>query len=457
MDLINEIEQGEEDWAFSLGVLAYVWGYPIVECWRDRLKKMGVEPRLSEAPMLNSFRHVRALSTSDSGEFVNSATDFLYSTAVLDLRDGPLTLESPDFDSRWYVLQILDPYMETIANLGTRTCKGRLPKVVFARDQGPAVPSTTRIITGGSDYLYVVARIAVDPNEDMRNVHRLQDGLRLESMDPSAASTSSSSSVGSAAQPIRKASPSDAVYRPLGAPPPEFPAELEFFRELGLVIGNVPPKADEGMLAALLSELGVRPEAGFDPTGLSPGARRGLAKAVPFARGILERKVYAAAQSINGWGLVKDIGNYGKNYVVRALVAKLGIWANVPEESMYLICMTDHEGAPLDGRKRYELRFPPNGTPPVDAFWSITSYDHGGRLSENKLQRPSLNSLHSQLTTAADGSLTLTVGQMALDGPPPANWLPAHNGPFTLTFRCYNPRRELLELEYRVPAVVRLS
>lgn len=26
MDLINEIEQGEEDWAFSLGVLAYVWG-----------------------------------------------------------------------------------------------------------------------------------------------------------------------------------------------------------------------------------------------------------------------------------------------------------------------------------------------------------------------------------------------------------------------------------------------
>jgi hypothetical protein len=452
MDVMREMEQGQEDWAFSVGVQAYVWGYPIVECWRDRLKKMGVEPRLAGesggAPVLNAFRHVRALSTPESDEFVNSATDFLYSTAVLDLRGGPLKLETPDFDGRWYVLQVLDPYMETIANLGTRTFGARVPPVVIVNDQAPSVPASTQVIRGGSDYLYVVARIAVDPQEDMRQVHRLQDGLRLGHLDPSSQSAAF-------ANGGREALPSPDVYRPFGADPPDFPEGLSFFRELGSVIGAVPPRPDEGMLGALLGEIGFRPGLGFDPHALSPAAQRGLAKAVPFARAILDRKVYEAGRSINGWGLVKDIGNYDKNYVVRALVAKLGIWANVPEESMYFICMSDHEGQLLHGRNRYEIRFAAGGTPPVDAFWSITSYDHAGRLSANALHKPSIHSQYSALQHGPDGSLALSIGGSAGDGPP-SNWLPAHDGPFTLTFRCYNPRAELLSLDYRIPPVARL-
>lgn len=433
MNVLQEIERGQEDWAFCLGVQAYIWGYPIVECWKDRLKKMGAQ----NDQVLNAFRHVRALSSPESHEFVNAATDFLYSTAVLDLRDGPLVLRAPDFKGRWYVLQILDPYMETIANFGTRTCGDRLVPIVIGNGRIPNVPTGMRKLIGGSDFLYIVARIAVDPDEDMRAVHALQDGLTLD---------------GTRDRPNRAR---DALYHSFAA---ERGNELGFFYELGNVLRAVPPKPEERVLRGLLSEIGVDTARGFDGATLSNGVRKGLARAVPFAESILYGKLFETGININGWGVVKNIGNYDMNYVVRALVAKHGIWANVPEESMYFICRTDHEGQLLDGSNRYEITFAGGRVPPVDAFWSISSYDAAGRLTANPWHKTSLNSRYSRLDYGSDGSLTIRLGAFAVDdGICAHNWLPAQAGPLSLTLRCYNPGPELLSLDYQVPAVVRLA
>ena len=40
MNILQEIEQGQHDWAFTLGVQAVVWGFPLVQCWKDRLSKL---------------------------------------------------------------------------------------------------------------------------------------------------------------------------------------------------------------------------------------------------------------------------------------------------------------------------------------------------------------------------------------------------------------------------------
>lgn len=431
-DLAAELRQGQEDWAFSIGVQAYIWGYPIVECWKDRLKKLG-----GEAAAVNRFRHVRALATPQASEFVNAATDFLYSTAVIDLAAGPLLLRAPDFGARWYVLQLLDPYMETIENLGTRSSGGQLPRVLLARAGTVDPPQGARLIECSSDHLYIVARIAADPAESLVPVHALQDALQLQPLQAPRAAA------GRAYAPLEVAG--------------DGTAELAFFRELAAVIRHVPPRPEEGMLTALLAEVGIAAARDFDEQRLPEGVRRGLARAMPFAEGILQRKLFEVGRLVNGWGLVTDIGRYGGQYIIRALVARHGIWANVPEESLYFMARSDHQGQRLHGRHRYEIRFPRQGTPPVDAFWSISYYDEHGRLVANPLERYTLHSRYSALSPNPDGSLSIFIGGEAGSAQRPSNWLPSHDGFFTLNLRCYNPRAPLLDLSYEVPPIVRLD
>lgn len=437
--LIGEIEQGREDWAFHLGTLAYVWGYPLLECWKDRLKK--VRPAtpgdgVHAAALINAFRHVRELSSARSSEFVSAASDFLYSTAVIDLRNGPLQLTAADFGARWYGLQVLDARMETLANLGTRTFGDQLPRVVLA-NASDVLDSAADTITirSGIAYLYIVARLAVRPGEDAALVHPLQDALRLAPLGP---------------HTHRELSP-----RALPEPDPAH-AELAFFDALGAVIREVPPRADEGMLHGLLGEIGLSVEHGFRPDLLSPGARRGLVRAIAEGDALLDRKIYEAGSSRNGWWLVRDIGTYGSNYIIRALVARHGIWANVPEESLYFIARTDAEGKLLHGSHRYRLRFAPGATPPVAAFWSISYYDEHGRIMSNAVDRFAIHSQDQRLALDPDGGLTLDIGMSPAtdrDG----NWLPSHDGHFTLNLRCYNPLTPLLDGAYVVPPIARVA
>lgn len=440
VDLRASIDQGQEDWAFSVGVQAYIWGLPIIKCWKYRLEKVGASSPGANAPVVNVFQHMRSLSTRESSRFVNSATDFLYSTAVLDLSGGPLVLQAPDFHQRWYGLQVLDPYMETVANLGTRTFGSRLPTVVIANRHQPApvVPEGAHIVLCDNDFLYVVGRVAAGASENLAPVHALQDGLRVgglggDSMQAAAGSCDS-----------------------LRRPDSTCPVELAFFEELGAVLRFVPPRATEGTLSGLLGEVGITVQEGFDHASLSGPVRAGLIRAAVFAQNILANKIFEVGESINGWQLVRDIGNYGHNYIVRALVSLHGIWANTPEESLYFMARTDSEGQLLHGSHCYEICFPAGGLPPVDAFWSISYYDDQGRLTDNDVEKYTVNSLYNRLQPNPDGSVTVFISANCPQPGMEENWLPSHDGFSSLTLRCYNPSRELLSGDYLLSPLVRV-
>ena len=188
--LSEAIFKGEYDWALHVGTLAVVWGLPIVECWADRLKKLRPPAQAVPDPgLINRFRHVRALSRPGASEFVNAATDFLYSTAVVDLRDGPLRLAVGDAGARWYGLQILDAHMETLANVGTRTFGPRPPTTLLIhRDaSGPADVAADEatgedaehVVRSECPFLYIVGRISAAEGADLAGAHRLQDSLEL--------------------------------------------------------------------------------------------------------------------------------------------------------------------------------------------------------------------------------------------------------------------------------------
>ena len=448
IDLIKEVEKGQQDWAFTIGVQAYIWGYPIVECWKDRLKKSWTSVNLENGSSemvsnVNNFRHVRDLSSYDSSEFVNSASDFLYSTAVIDLSDGPLILNAPNFDSRWYGIQVLDAYMETLANFGTRTVGSEMTPVILCnQSQRKKLSKDDLVVVSEINYLYIVVRVCAGPEENLTDIHDLQNKITLSELNRS-----------SNGEPTYNVGSHDLTLKPLVSASSDCPDALSFFEELASVIKFVPPKLDEGLLLGIFQEIGISLEKGFDYHSLPRGVKAGLAQAVPFAESILERKIFEVGQNINGWGFVQNIGNYDKNYIIRALVAKHGIWANVAEESVYYIARTDSDGNVLHGNNDYEITFHDGNLPPVNAFWSISYYDENGNIVKESNGKSAINSLYNNLYVNDDGSIKIIIAKKAPENHMKNNWLPSHAGMFNLNFRCYNPQQAILEQDYSVPFI----
>ncbi len=105
----------------------------------------------------------------------------------------------------------------------------------------------------------------------------------------------------------------------------------------------------------------------------------------------------------------------------------------------------DVTGEPLDGSKHnYTLTFPAGQLPPVNAFWSVTTYDGKTQLLiENPLNRYLINSpMLPGMKKNEDGSLTLYIQKDSPGKEMEANWLPAPNDKIYLVMRLYWPKTE---------------
>jgi len=117
----------------------------------------------------------------------------------------------------------------------------------------------------------------------------------------------------------------------------------------------------------------------------------------------------------------------------------------------------DADGEPLSGERRYVLHFPAGGLPPVRAFWSVTAYDGDGFLVANPIGRYALGD-RDPLTFNADGSLDI---YMQAEPPEPGrrnNWLPVGGkGAFRITARLYWPQDAILNGDWRMPGIQRIT
>ena len=100
------------------------------------------------------------------------------------------------------------------------------------------------------------------------------------------------------------------------------------------------------------------------------------------------------------------MGVYGNYYLKRAIVAQVGIGANLPEDGIYPLNLADDTGKPLDGANAYVLHFEKGAAPPVNAFWSVTLYDSEGYQVANSLNRFAVSSW-MPFKYNPDGSLDL--------------------------------------------------
>ena len=159
---------------------------------------------------------------------------------------------------------------------------------------------------------------------------------------------------------------------------------------------------------------------------------------------------------VNGWVTMYGCGEPGNGMLLRAAHSWVFLGPiNVPQEAMYWWANSDGAGHALDGQQNYIMRFPAGGLPPNNAFWSLTMGDAKNHYVPNPINRYNVGD-RSGLVPNADGSVDIYI-----QGTTPAghesNWLPAPSGNFILWLRVYIPGAAILNREYKVPPVVKIT
>jgi hypothetical protein len=154
------------------------------------------------------------------------------------------------------------------------------------------------------------------------------------------------------------------------------------------------------------------------------------------------------------------LGNFGTEYGARAVVALVGLGANLPEDAVYPSVFVDAGGQPLTGGNRYLIRFEKDATPPVQAFWSITMYDANSFFVPNPINRHAVSSW-MPLRKNADGSTEIYVQADSPGADKESNWLPAPaSGEFNVTLRMYWPKEtapSIVDGSWKPPAITKVQ
>jgi hypothetical protein len=430
-----------EEHAYTLGVQAYVYGYPIVEMYRTRFQRVQ-DPKNPARVPLNHFSHARRLRGPDDRGVVSPNNDTLYSSAWLDLAHGPIVLHVPEAGDRYRVFQFLDFYTNNFASVGRRTTgNGAGDYAIVGPGWSGKLPTGLKRIDSPTNAVWLLGRTLVDGLDDLPAVHALQDRYTLTSL---AARGKKNVEVPT---PNPKHAPYDATD------------PLRFFEFLTAGLSENPPPAREAALLALFEPIGVAPNKRFAVNLLDPATSRGLRRAVEAGRRIVEAGPAKPPAPVNGWQFPpRNIGKFGDDYLLRANTAMKLLAALPPEEAVYLTAESDAQGRPLTGKHRYRLRFEKSQAPPAEAFWSVTLYRLPERFhAANALDRYSIGDRTAGLQYGKDGSLEICIQHAKPAKDRMSNWLPAPDGAFCLTLRAYLPRKELLDGTWKVPPVQRLD
>jgi hypothetical protein len=215
-----------------------------------------------------------------------------------------------------------------------------------------------------------------------------------------------------------------------------------------------PPSAADAPALARFARLGIGPGRPLDAQGLDAAFDAGLALGRTRLGDAAKKPV---GTRINGWDVTPaNMGAFGIDYVTRAIVARVGLGANLPEDAVCPRATVDLSGQPLSGAHRYILRFARDAQPPVKAFWSLTMYNATQALVANAIHRYAIGG-RDALITAADGSLTLYLQHESPGAEHEANWLPAPADDFNVVLRMYWPTRAVSDDDWPPPAIERVS
>lgn len=443
--------------AQAIAVDAYVYFYPLMSMELTRKQFTNVEQgKESLKGPMNTFVNAPEYPPASFKGVVRSNFDTLYSASWLDMTKEPVVISVPDTSGRYYLLPMLDMWTDVFASPGWRTTgtkagtflvtpPGWRPDLRDKFAEEFKLPKDTQRINAPTPYVWVIGRTKTDGPHDYSAVHKIQAGYRVTRL----------SEFGKTPNPVEvKIDPGIDMKTPPKVQVDTMTAGVYFAQAAELLKLHPPHITDEPIIAQM-RKIGIEVGKSFDIGKLDPVVQRALESAPQTAQKLMAWKVPTLARVANGWSMNTDtMGVYGNYYLKRAIVAQLGLGANVPEDAIYPLNLGDESGKPLDGANKYTITFEKGAAPPVNAFWSITLYDSEGFQVGNALNRFAISSW-MPFKYNADGSLDLYFQNENPGKDKEANWLPAPKGPFNLTMRLYSPKSEALTGKWNPAPVVR--
>ncbi len=430
-------EQAIEENAYTLGLQAYLWGFP--------LQYYGVRtPRSIELDVsrLNSFRKYTQLKTAKDRTIVTPNNVTIDAYGSYDVSKEPVVVQVPALaEPRWYLVQIGSRFDEVVRNIGG--IHGAQPGayLITGPDFRGPVPGNMIQVPTPTKIGVVAARVFIAGDADVPKAVRAQQGFQMMPL-------SAYLREGAAWQPKQRAQ----LPRFQG----EVPADLRYFAELGFSMQQSLSRnadRDDAMVAAL-HRIGLSVADGFDWASLDAPTRRGLARAAKAGAQIVD-STWKSLPTIDGWRYTMAGGRAGHDFALRAAMTKFVVGAQLAEEVVYPNAAVDDKGEPLNGANRYVLHFDKDRIPPALQFWNLSLYGDDMYFVDNDFGRYSIGSTTDGLKKNADGSVTVLIQK---DRPADtSNWLPAPAGSFNLTMRFYGPTPQVLDGSYRLPGVRRVQ
>jgi hypothetical protein len=445
--LLRPVEGAEDFW---LATDAYIYGYPLVTVeMTRRVITNAANVEGTHGPM-GQLINLRQYPDASFRDVTAPNADTLYTAAFFDVGKEPWILSHPDMGNRYFLLPMLDGWTEVFAVPGSRTTEeGAQSYAVTGPDWSGSLPSGVKELKSPTNIVWLIGRIyCTGTPEDYAAVHKIQDELKLVPL----------SSYGKPYSPIPGHVDSSIDMKTPVRDQVNNMDAVTYFTLLAQLMKTNPPTTADAPKIARFAKIGLVPGKDFDASKLDADFVKHIPR-IACDRIMLQVKVNDAMKKVNGWLFDTETGNYGTDYLNRALVTAVGLGANRGKDAVYPMSPKDAHGQAYDGANNYVMHFQKGELPPVKGFWSVTMYDPQFFFVANPINRYSI-SPRQNLKTNPDGSIDLHIQNKSPGEDKESNWLPAPTGKFQLMLRMYWPNENapsILNATWEPPRVQRVE
>lgn len=429
---------------------AYIYAFPMIDHYKMMFAQaMYKESGAYEAPF-NTLVNKSILLGPEYTTIVRPNNDTFYSLVWFNLTGEPMVLKVPAItDNRYYSFQIIDKYTYNIDYVGTRATGFDAGAYLFVGPHwdGETPEGINKVIKSEGNYLIALGRTQVFGLADVDNAKAVLAAYQVEPL---------SEFLGTVSTAQAKA-PNFPVYNP------EKAKSIEFISYLNALMADGGINESEKDLFEKFAKIGIIPGKAFDSATMDVAIVNAINEGIASA----EEKIIAESANLgerkNGWQMISGVFGTRKamqgKYLTRAAAAYFGLWGNTLEEAYYPETSLDSDDEALDCSKHcYVLHFDKDEIPPVKAFWSLSMYKLPEQLFiENEIKRYVISSATEGLKYNEDGSLDVYIQKENPGKDKVSNWLPAHDGTFSLQARLYWPDPENLDPLYVMPSVNKVN
>jgi hypothetical protein len=461
-DIPDSIKTADKE-ETRIGTLEFIDGFPTEDTARkcfDNLDFLrGVEaflngcPAASLAAMREGMREIGAIdgticiteSLMDARSlFLTPNTESIYTATWLDLREGPIVVESPP-NTLGIVNDFWFRYVADLGNAGPD--KGKGGKYLFV---GPGyegdLPDGYFVFkspTFGNFLIWRGFLVEGDPKPAVESFKKHAHIYPLSKIND---------------LPEQKwVNFSGRAFNTIHA------NDFNFYEELNQVVQEEPAESQDPEMLGLFAAIGIKKGQPFAPDArmkkiLTDAAAVGNATARSI---VFPGRDKSAYQYDSGYWKTVFIGDSYEFLVdgVRLLDARAMFYyyatmvtpamtMKIPGAgSQYSMATVDSRGKPLDGAQNYQLHYPPDV--PAKDFWSVLVYDNQTRsMLQTDQQYPSVMSQRG-VQANPDGSYDIYFGPEAPEGKE-SNWIQTIPGKgFSVILRFYGPLQSWFDQTWR--------